>query len=242
MTRAVGLFAAALLATSLGVAPDTSTSGTASRQNNASIQTPASNLSPTTTGCRLGSAPGTGSVRLPRNRARNRDPGDRSAQPGYGVDVTGQRMSGTPSDASAERLSDGRAKPATQTATGDGEGSARGSATEQASNRTSSMGNSTIRLVTSAISVLPDPCESLTAPSPGSSSGALLGATERSNSTRLLVGPGTTSSENAPPAEPGPDDQASQVTGENLPQTSNLLPLLGLVGVGSLIAGFFMRR
>jgi hypothetical protein len=32
------------------------------------------------------------------------------------------------------------------------------------------------------------------------------------------------------------------MTGENLPQTSNLLPLLGLVGVGSLIAGFFMRR
>jgi hypothetical protein len=39
-----------------------------------------------------------------------------------------------------------------------------------------------------------------------------------------------------------PDDQTGQVAGENAPVSSTVLPLLGLVGVGSLIAGFFMRR
>jgi hypothetical protein len=39
-----------------------------------------------------------------------------------------------------------------------------------------------------------------------------------------------------------PDDQTGQMAGENPPVSSTVLPLLGLVGVGSLIAGFFMRR
>ena len=252
MTRAVGLFAAALLAASLGVAPDIPTSGTASRQNNASIHTSASNPSPTTTGCPLDSSLGTGSFPLAQNQTGaiynlTGGPGDRSAQLGHEVEVRGQRMSGTPSAAGAEPVSDGSSKPATR-ATGDGGSSASGSAGERASNRFSSTGrsresgNSSIQLVTGAIPVLSDPCESLTTPSSGSSSAALLGVAERSTSRRLFAGPGTNSSENASLAESSTDDQASQMTGENLPQTSNLLPLLGLVGVGSLIAGFFMRR
>jgi hypothetical protein len=212
MTRAVGLFAAALLATSLGVAPDTSTSGTASRQNHASILAPASNLSPATTGCLLGWALGTGSFRLTENRAGAIDsltgyPGDRSAQLGDEAELTAQPMSGT------------------LTASGLREN-----------------GNSSTQRVTSAISLGSDAGESYTTLSSGASFGALLGAAERSTSTGLFAGPGTNSPENAALAESSPDDQASQMAGENLPQTSNLLPLLGLVGVGSLIAGFFMRR
>jgi hypothetical protein len=215
MTRAVGLFAAALLAASLGVAPDTSTSGTASRQNHASILAPASNLSPTTTGCLLGSALGTGSFRLTENRTGvidsltgdAEDPEDCSAQLGDEVEVTPQLMSGT------------------LTASGSRE-----------------KGNSSPQRIASAISLGSDACESNTTLSSGASWGSLLGAAERSTSTGLFAGPGTNSSENAALAEPSPDDQASQMAGENVPQTSNLLPLLGLVGVGSLIAGFFMRR
>jgi hypothetical protein len=252
MTRAVGLFAAALLAASLGVAPDTSTSGTASRQNYASIHTSTSNLNPTTTGCLLASSLGTGSFPLTQNRTGAiyglpGGPGDRSAQLGDQVAVPRQRMSETPSAAGAEPVSDGFAEPAPR-ANGDEETSASGSEAGRASSGVSSTGrwrengDSRIQLATGAIPVLSDPCESFTTPSSGSSSAALLSAADRSTSRRLFAGPGTNSSENASPAESSTDDQASQMAGENLPPTSNLLPLLGLVGVGSLIAGFFMRR
>jgi hypothetical protein len=156
-------------------------------------------------------------------------------------------MSETPSAAGAEPVSDGSSKPAPR-ATTEGETSVSGSGAGRASNGVSSTGrlresgDSSIELATGAIPALSDPCESFTTPSSGSPSAAFLGAAERSTSRRLLAGPGTNSSENASRAESSTDDQASQMAGENLPQTSNLLPLLGLVGVGSLIAGFFMRR
>jgi hypothetical protein len=251
MTRAVGWFAAAFLAASLAVAPDTSTSGTASHQNNASVHTSASNPSPTTTGCLLGSSLGTGSFPLTQNRtgaiySLTGAPRDRSTQLGHEVDVTGERTSKTPSAGGAEPVSDG-SQPA-RLATADGETLASGSAVERASDRASPTGRSretgdaSIQLVTGAIPALSDPGELFTTPSSGSSSAALLGGAERSTSRRLLAGPGTNPSDNASLAASSIDDQASQMTGEDMPQTSNLLPLLGLVGVGSLIAGFFMRR
>jgi len=36
-------------------------------------------------------------------------------------------------------------------------------------------------------------------------------------------------------------DEATAINGQ-LPQTSTILPLLGLIGLGSLVAGFFARR
>ena len=54
----------------------------------------------------------------------------------------------------------------------------------------------------------------------------------------------------APPATPSsspqtdPSSGASNDVGANrqLPQTSTILPLLGLIGLGSLVAGLFARR
>jgi hypothetical protein len=57
--------------------------------------------------------------------------------------------------------------------------------------------------------------------------------------------------ESAPPATTGNDKSGVQdsAPGEEapandgqLPQTSTILPLLGLIGLGSLVAGFFARR
>ncbi len=173
MTGAVGWLAAALLATWLGVAPDTSTSGTANRQKHASIQTPASHLGPTTTGCRVGTTLRTAGL---TGYAE-----DHGGQLSFKLEVTGKPVSGTPTT---------------------------GASRENGSSR-------------------------IQRTSPG--------ATERLTSTRLPAGSGANSSENAPVAQ-ATEDQASQMTSENPPQRSDLLPLLGLVGVGSLIAGFFMRR
>ncbi|MCU1296255.1 MAG: hypothetical protein JWO91_533 [Acidobacteriaceae bacterium] len=47
--------------------------------------------------------------------------------------------------------------------------------------------------------------------------------------------------ENTAPSDKVKEDEAKEFSGAN-PQNATVLPLLGLVGVGSLIAGFFMRR
>ncbi|HEY7353333.1 MAG TPA: hypothetical protein VH596_11255 [Terriglobales bacterium] len=39
-----------------------------------------------------------------------------------------------------------------------------------------------------------------------------------------------------------PNEQTPAVSNGQLPQTSTILPLLGLIGLGSLVAGFFARR
>jgi hypothetical protein len=55
------------------------------------------------------------------------------------------------------------------------------------------------------------------------------------------VAPGR--SANASPAEASElSDDMRESLGQNPPQNSTALQLLGLIGVGSLIAGFFMRR
>ena len=99
---------------------------------------------------------------------------------------------------------------------------------------------------------------------------ASLGAVPQNNSnptaqnpavTQASAGPQSTQAPNSAPS-PGANDSVRQVTtaqpGGNvkdtapgqekagdsaqLPQTSTILPLLGLIGLGSLIAGFFARR
>ncbi len=101
---------------------------------------------------------------------------------------------------------------------------------------------------------------------------ASLGAVAQGNSNTTGQSPGTTAHDSASPQSPpassssapsaGANDSARGTTtakaGSNvkdsapsqemagdpaqLPQTSTILPLLGLIGLGSLIAGFFARR
>jgi hypothetical protein len=51
--------------------------------------------------------------------------------------------------------------------------------------------------------------------------------------------PGTTGASQTASAETASNDGAQS---QQLPQTSTILPLLGLIGLGSLVAGLFARR
>jgi hypothetical protein len=97
-------------------------------------------------------------------------------------------------------------------------------------------------------------------------------AQDNSNTTGQSPGPGTTAHDSASPQSPPASSSSAPSAGANdsargtttakagsdvkdsapsqemagdpaqLPQTSTILPLLGLIGLGSLIAGFFARR
>ena len=49
------------------------------------------------------------------------------------------------------------------------------------------------------------------------------------------------SAQSAPAARDSASNEAATANGQ-LPQTSTILPLLGLIGLGSLVAGLFARR
>jgi len=54
---------------------------------------------------------------------------------------------------------------------------------------------------------------------------------------------GTTTRDRNPNGQnPAQGDEAAIATNGQLPQTSTILPLLGLIGLGSLVAGFFARH
>jgi hypothetical protein len=52
----------------------------------------------------------------------------------------------------------------------------------------------------------------------------------------------TTRDHNANEQNPAQGDESTIATNGQLPQTSTILPLLGLIGLGSLVAGFFARH
>jgi hypothetical protein len=87
-----------------------------------------------------------------------------------------------------------------------------------------------------------DPCaDSSTATPSGSGTESLLAADADSGSENTLNKSMAVLTQ-VSQKEGTQTDESAQNAGESLPQTSTVLPLLGLVGVGSLIAGFFMRR
>jgi hypothetical protein len=52
----------------------------------------------------------------------------------------------------------------------------------------------------------------------------------------------TTRDRNTDGQNPAQGDESTIATNGQLPQTSTILPLLGLIGLGSLVAGFFARH
>lgn len=66
------------------------------------------------------------------------------------------------------------------------------------------------------------------------------------NSTASDSAASAQASQPARNATSGPEssqsDEAALTNNGQLPQTSTILPLLGLIGLGSLVAGFFARR
>jgi len=79
----------------------------------------------------------------------------------------------------------------------------------------------------------------------GASSDASTKSTIEVMSTRVIAdhcGPGTRSQENRESDASAVASVDDAVKNGQLPQTSTILPLLGLIGLGSLVAGFFARH
>lgn len=66
----------------------------------------------------------------------------------------------------------------------------------------------------------------------------------RARGETSATAPDSSGRETTPPGDPAVEDvrEESAAAAGQLPQTSTILPLLGLIGLGSLVAGFFARR
>ena len=96
-----------------------------------------------------------------------------------------------------------------------------------------------IILAIASISVLAQDTSQHAAP-PSARATSSLVAKAQKNGTNNSAQPAATPSEE----QTGSPADASNSVGANgqLPQTSTILPLLGLIGLGSLVAGLFARR
>ena len=84
-----------------------------------------------------------------------------------------------------------------------------------------------------AVAAAPQPTAS------GQSAGTSAGAPATHDSGKSA----TTRDRNPPSGQnPAQGDESAIATNGQLPQTSTILPLLGLIGLGSLVAGFFARH
>lgn len=75
-----------------------------------------------------------------------------------------------------------------------------------------------------------------------SSQPALSGATAPDAAARNLTSPAANNNSDPRPQNTTQGNLAATANNGQLPQTSTILPLLGLIGLGSLVAGFFSRR
>lgn len=85
---------------------------------------------------------------------------------------------------------------------------------------------------TVAVTATPQPNAS------GQSAGTSAGAPATHDSAKSA----TTRDRNPSDQNPAQGDESAIATNGQLPQTSTILPLLGLIGLGSLVAGFFARH
>jgi hypothetical protein len=100
-------------------------------------------------------------------------------------------------------------------------------------------GSPTIQVTTAKL--VSDRCKSSASPqsaSPGPSASASAAAPTTQNS----VGSSATGNRGPSAQNMAQDDATPATNNGQLPQTSTILPLLGLIGLGSLVAGFFARH
>ena len=94
---------------------------------------------------------------------------------------------------------------------------------------------------------------SASAASPNAASSAAVAQPSNQNSNSVPANRKATPSDSAQSAPEGRDSSSNAATSDpnsaipatangQLPQTSTILPLLGLIGLGSLVAGLFARR
>jgi hypothetical protein len=97
----------------------------------------------------------------------------------------------------------------------------------------------TIQVTTTKL--VADHCNSSANPQPNAS-GPGAAASAGASTSRDSLKSATTRDRSPNVQSPAQGDESAIATNGQLPQTSTILPLLGLIGLGSLVAGFFARH
>jgi hypothetical protein len=245
MTRAVAFLAAALLAATLGAAQNAPTGAAAGSQSSGDV----SGQSKTITGCLSSSSLGDNHFKLTDENGKVYSltglTDQLTSHAGQQVRVTGidnSKSSSAPNGYDSPNPSAGSAQD-DGSGTGGNSGSA---ATPEKSGR--------LALQVTAVEKLADHCPSSGARKP---EGAEVQAERASAQVRLISykavaatdddgtlagssdGGQSSSTQTETAAQTGTPDQAGH---NDLPRTATALPLLGILGLGSLVAGFIVRR
>ena len=224
MTRAVVFLAATLVAASLGVVAQENSTGSGAGQNNNTAQgSTDSSAQPTLTITGCLAAPDTGGsyILTDASGIAFRLTGNTDSLQGH----TGQQVQATGQHVVADNLSSNTS-------------SAASSPTDKIHRKSADAG--TVR-VTEA-KVVAEHCQPVGGSQPNS--GGNEGPSASASRPTVVEAAATRNSNNSDSVEQtaSDEDARSARASAQLPQTSTLLPLLGLIGLGSLVAGFFARR
>jgi hypothetical protein len=225
MTRAVVFLAATLVAASLGVVAQQDSSDNAPQSNNTAQSSTDSSAQSTLTitGCLAAPATGGSYILTDASGIAFRLTGNTDSLQGH----TGQEIHVTGQHVVADNVSTSTSSPA--------------STPSDTVHRKSADGG-TIR-VTDA-KVVAEHCQPVggSEPSSGVNEGPSASAGRPTAVNDSVEAAATANSNDSVEQTASDEDTRSARANAQLPQTSTLLPLLGLIGLGSLVAGFFARR
>jgi hypothetical protein len=219
MTRAVVFLAATLLAASLGVVAQENSTDKAPKQNNNSAQNSTENArSISVTGCLAAPATGgsyilTDASGMAFTLTGNTD--SLQGHIGHEIQVTGQHEVGASTSTTAS------------------------SSPSDAIHGKSADGG-TLRVAETK--VIGDHCQPVGSSQPRSGVNQNPGASTSRQAVVVADAPGNSNNNDSVEQTASDEDARNARANAQLPQTSTLLPLLGLIGLGSLVAGFFARR
>jgi hypothetical protein len=216
MTKAVVFLAATLLAASLGVVAQQDSTDNAPQQSNNTAHSSADSSAQSTltiTGCLAAPATGGSYILTEASGIAFRLTGNTDTLRGH----TGQEIQVAGQHVVADNISTSTSSPT--------------------SSRTD-----TIR-VTEA-KVVADHCQPVGGLQPSSAvhEGSSASASRPTATNDSVEAAATANSNDSVEQTASDEDTRSARANAQLPQTSTLLPLLGLIGLGSLVAGFFARR
>jgi hypothetical protein len=225
MTRAVVFLAATLVAASLGVVAQQDSSDNAPQSNNTAQSSTDSSAQSTLTitGCLAAPATGGSYILTDASGIAFRLTGNTDSLQGH----TGQEIQVTGQHVVAGNLSTSTSSPAS-------------TPTDTIHRKSADEG--TIR-VTDA-KVVAEHCQPVggSQPSSGVNEGPSASAGRPTAVNDSVEAAATANSNDSVEQTASDEDTRSARANAQLPQTSTLLPLLGLIGLGSLVAGFFARR
>jgi hypothetical protein len=226
MIRAVVFLAATLLAASLGVVAQQDSTDNASQQSNNTAQSSADSSAQSThtiTGCLAAPAAGGSYILTDASGIAFRLTGNTDSLEGH----TGQEIQVTGQHAVADNVSTSTSSPAS-------------SPTDTIHRKSADEG--TIR-VTDA-KVIAEHCQPVGGSQPSSDvkQGPRASSSRPTATNDSVEAAATANSNDSVEQTASDEDTRSARANAQLPQTSTLLPLLGLIGLGSLVAGFFARR